>query len=234
NGLQDACFFVNGHAEFSGAGSLVLTGNVKHAFKSDEYTLIKRTTGRIEVLSAKGDGLNCGQYFEMNGGRIIVNNTKGDCIQAGITKTKTDERNGQLLVHGGTMNLNVVGEDVKGLKSDSLLTITGGTITIAAKGNGSKGISSGTDLILNAIDAVPVITITATGGQWIDPAGINNSKCMGMKVSGNLFIYAGTIDIHATGTKSKSIKVDGNLSKSANATIKVNPLYEVLGVVKDL
>ena len=35
-GLHKACFFINGHAEFDGAGTLVLTGNTKHAYASDE------------------------------------------------------------------------------------------------------------------------------------------------------------------------------------------------------
>lgn len=37
-GTQDACFFINGHAEFEGGGSLQLVGNTKHAYASDEYT----------------------------------------------------------------------------------------------------------------------------------------------------------------------------------------------------
>lgn len=230
-GAQDACLFVKGHPEFEGSGSLTLTGNAKHAMKSNEYTLIKRTVGTIEVLSAKSDGLHCGQYFKMNGGQLKVRSTVGDCVQAEVTNDNTDELNGQLMIHGGTLDLEVPGEDVKGLKSDSLMTITGGNIQIKASGNGSKGISSGTDLIINSTDSSPVITIAATGGKWIDPAGIDDSRCMGMKVAGNLWIYAGTVGVNATGSKSKSIKVDGNLYYSTSATLSISPAYEASGSI---
>ena len=234
DGSQDACLFVKGHPEFEGSGSLTITGNAKHAIKSDEYMLLKRTVGTIDILSAKSDGIHTGQYFKMNGGKLKVRSTLGDCVQAEITKDNTDELNGQLMIHGGALDLEVPGEDVKGLKSDSLMTITGGEIKITASGNGSKGISSGTDLVINSIDSTPVFTISATGGQWIDPAGIDNSKCMGIKVSGNMKVSAGTLNVSATGTKSKSIKVDGNLYISTSATINSTPGYEVGGSVVPL
>lgn len=69
-GLQKACFFVNGHPEFSGAGTLVLTGNSKHAFASDEYTLLKPGFGTIRVEQAANDGLHVDQYFRMQGGTL--------------------------------------------------------------------------------------------------------------------------------------------------------------------
>lgn len=43
DGSQKACMMVNGHTEFSGAGSLTITGNKKHAFWGDEYVELKKT-----------------------------------------------------------------------------------------------------------------------------------------------------------------------------------------------
>ena len=59
-GTQKACFFVNGHAEFKGGGTLNVSGNTKHAYASDEYTLFKPSFGTMNVTSAVSDGLHIG------------------------------------------------------------------------------------------------------------------------------------------------------------------------------
>ena len=71
-GLQDACLHIKGHPEFKGEGTLNITGNTRHAYKSGEYTLLKRSTGAINILAAVGDAMHIGQYFHMRGGQITI------------------------------------------------------------------------------------------------------------------------------------------------------------------
>ena len=89
-GVHKACFFVNGHPEFGGGGRLVLTGNTKHAFASDEYTRLKKDFGTIEVLRAENDGMHVEQYFKMEGGTVNIRGTKGDCVDVSATKNITE------------------------------------------------------------------------------------------------------------------------------------------------
>lgn len=210
NGTQKACLFVNGHAEFSGAGTLNLTGNTKHAFASDEYTLFKKSFGTLNVLAAANDGLHIQQYLQVKGGTINVSGTAGDCIDVSVTDDTTDEQNGQVLIAGGTLTLDVASDDVKGVKCDSLMTISGGTINATVSGDGSKGLSVGTDLLVNETSGnTTAITMSVTGTTYMADTD-SESKCRGIKVKGGFTFDGGTISISATGKKSKAISVDGD------------------------
>lgn len=217
NGAQKACFYSRGHVEFEGAGTLLLTGNTRHAFSCKEYLEIKKTTGLIEVLKAVGDGLHCGEYFQMNGGKVIVNNTGGDCIDS--------DDLGNMIIKGGTLTLNASANDVKGLKCDSTMTILGGDITINASGNGTKGISVKQNMVIGSQTAlvdgtVPTITITATGGVY--GSSDDTSKCMGIKVDKNLTIYRGNVNVSNTGNQSSGIKVGGTYTAGQDANVNAN------------
>lgn len=209
-GTQKACLFVNGHAEFSGTGTLLLTGNARHAYASDEYTLLKPGFGTLRVLKAANDGLHVDQYFKMQGGTVEIGNTKGDCVDVSITKDQLDEFNGQAFIEGGTLTMNVAAEDIKGLKTENLLTISGGNVRATVSGNGSKGISAGTDLLIEQNTATPTrIEMTVTGTTYMPGDALLESKCRGIKVKGNFTFDGGDIRISATGAKSKAISVDG-------------------------
>lgn len=209
-GTHKACFFVNGHPEFEGGGTLQLVGNTKHAFASDEYTELKSSFGKIIVTKAVGDGMHVEQYFHMKGGDINISGTGGDCIDVSITKDPADEKNGQVHIEGGSITMDVATDDVKGLKSDSLISISGGTIKASVSGDGTKGISAGTDLLISQPTATAtLIDMTVTGTTYM-PGDVNlESKCRGIKVKGDFTFDGGTIRISATGKKSKAISVDG-------------------------
>lgn len=222
NGTQNACFYIKGHPEFTGNGTLILTGNTKHALASNEYLFLKRSFGSLKVLSAVSDGIHAGQYFKMNGGDVQIDNTGGDCIQAEYTNDPTDEENGMMFITGGKLDLKVRGNDVKGLKCDSILTFTGGTLNIVASGDGSKGISTGNDFNVNEDTGVTSINIQATGGEYEyeDPIlGTETSKCMGIRVHGAMSISAGTITVTNTGYKSKGIKIAKGYTKTGSAVV---------------
>lgn len=210
-GQHKACFFVNGHAEFEGGGRLVLTGNSRHAYASDEYTLLKPAFGTIDVLSAVVDGLHVEQYFKMQGGTVNVKGTQGDCVDVSVTKDPLDEFNGQAFVEGGTLALDVAAEDVKGLKSDSVITVSGGTLTATVSGNGSKGLSAGTSLLVNQSSGqATLVRMTVTGTTYMPGDPLLESKCRGIRAKGDFTFDGGRIDIVTTGKSSKAVKVDGN------------------------
>ena len=209
-GLHKACFFVNGHPEFGGGGTLYLTGNTKHAFASDEYTRIKRSFGKLKVLKAVGDGLHIEQYFLQQGGIVDIANTKGDCVDVSVTKVPTDLNNGQVMIEGGYLKMLVAADDSKGLKCDSAMTISGGTVEAGVVGLGTKGISVGGDLLIQQKTAVATaINMAVTGTTYMPGDVLLESKCRGIKGKANFVFDGGNISISATGVKSKAISIDG-------------------------
>ena len=222
-GEQKAALYCKGHMEVSGTGNLTVTGNNRHAIATNEYMLIKKNTGTITVTKAVSDAMHIEQYFQMNGGTVNLSGMGGDGIQAELKNNPDEELNGQILIKGGSINIDVTADDTKGIKSDDLITVSGGTFVINAKGAGSKGISAGTNMIINEDDAATTMTIAATGGVYEDPETDDTSKCMGIKVTKDLTISAGTITVTNTGRKSKGIKVDGTYyAKGGTVTANID------------
>ena len=210
-GLHKACFFINGHAEFAGAGTLKLTGNTKHAYASDEYTQFKPGFGQLNVLKSVSDGLHVEQYLQVQGGNFTFTQVGGDNIDVSITNNPADSLNGQVFIEGGTLTLDVASNDTKGMKCDSLMTITGGTIKATVSGLGTKGISVGTNLLIaQPTTTATLIDMAVTGTTYMPGDALLESKCRGIKVKGDFTFDGGTIKISATGTKSKAISVDGD------------------------
>lgn len=218
-GTHKACFFINGHAEFSGGGMLTIAGSTKHAYASDEYTLFDTTFGTLNVTSALSDGLHIQQYLDVQGGTLNISGTQGDCIDVGITKDVTDEFNGQVFVSGGQLTLAVAANDVKGLKCDSAMTLSGGAINAEVSGLGTKGISVGTDLLVsNASGSAATITMNVTGTTYMPGDATLESKCRGMKIKGNYTLNGGVISMSVTGQKAKGISCDGTYTYVSGKT----------------
>lgn len=227
---QKAALYCKGHLEISGAGTLQLTGNAKHALSTKEYLQLKGSTGRVEVLKAAADGLHAGQYFRMDGGDVSIASVGGDGIQAEITDDTSDELNGQLVINDGTIDVRISGTDVAALKSDSLLTISGGTLTLTTDGEGAKGLKSKTDIsILGGNLSIsqqgdPYILgeettyVAAIKGNAVSIGGgnitIGNSAVAGRGISADSIaqIAAGTVGISMTGNGGRGIKSDGDIT----------------------
>ncbi|MCD8291232.1 MAG: carbohydrate-binding domain-containing protein, partial [Prevotella sp.] len=217
NGSQKACFMVNGHTEFTGGGSLYLTGNTAHAFWGDEYVELKKSTGAIVVNKAVKDGFNINQYFEMKGGSVSISGVGDDCIQ--VSKTDDDDDyNGQVIISGGTLDLTVTGTAAKGIKSEDSMTISSGTFTIKTSGGGEYDSSERDASACAAIKSDGEIVIT--GGTF----NLTSTGAGGKGISGdsNVTISGGTINVTTTGKKysysnnctssPKGIKADANLT----------------------
>ena len=217
-GTHKACFFINGHAEFNGAGSLTITGNTKHAYASDEYTWLKPSTGTITVKSAISDGFHVEQYFRMDGGTVNISGVQGDCIDVSATKNALDELNGQVFVNGGKLDMVVAADDVKGLKSSAETTIMGGTIHAEVKGYGTKGFGIGGNLLIDQAEGATTNITMNVSGTTYHKGEIDESKCRGIKVKGNFTLAGGTINMNVTGAKAKGISIDGTYAKTGGTT----------------
>lgn len=218
-GTHDACFFINGHAEMKGGGTLRLTGLTKHAYASDEYTIVKPSFGLLEIESAEGDGLHINQYLRVDGGKLRIKGTKGDCIDVGVTKDPLDELNGEVFINNGSIDLIVAADDVKGIKSDGAMTVSGGTINALVSGLGTKGLSVGTNLLVNKASGIdPQITMTVSGTTFMPGDPLLESKCRGIKVKGDFTLDGGNIKMTVTGVKAKAISVDGEFTHNGGTT----------------
>ena len=232
-GDHSGCFRTKGHFEFSGSGTLNVTGNTKHAIASKEYTLFKSSTGTVNVLGAASDGLHVGQFFQMNGGTINIDgNTLGDGIQveyktddndAVIPLTEDETNTAYAIIKGGTLNITMAGsEDTKGIKAEGGVQITGGTFSINANSNGSRGIQTDGSMTISEDDATTTITVNATGGLCTQEEDADDPhRCMGIKVDVDLTINAGTVTVTNTGTKSRGIKVGGTYTLNGG-TVSAN------------
>lgn len=231
-GSHKACFFINGHPEFSGSGTLRLTGRTKHAYASDEYTQLKKSfTGRIEVLSAVGDGMHVGQYFDMRAGTVSIKGVKGDGLDVAVTKDPLDELNGELLISGGTLSATVSGDDVKAVKCDNNATITGGTITAIASGLGVRGLHVGGDLTVQAAGAVlPEVNASAAGNVYKPGDPELESKTRAVRVKGDFIFNGGRVNAQSSGDKAKDIKIEGNYLPTPGSDSKYTGVLEAANV----
>ncbi len=228
DGEQKGTFYCKGHVQMNGGGSLIIKGNTRHAFACKEYLSLSKSTGKIQILGAVSDGLHVGQYFDMRGGDITIENVQRDGIELEtirlddeITPNPSKELNGLMMISGGTITASITGEDAKGIRNEEGdMTITGGTILINNSGNGSRGIQTDGNL---TIGGTADITINASGDRCTLPEHkADPHRCRGMKLGGNLTIEGGVTTITSTGNKSQDIKLAGKYTKTGgilNATI---------------
>lgn len=250
NGSQKAAFYTTGHPEFSGAGTLNVTGQTKHAIAAKEYLLVKKSAGTINVLSAVSDGIHCGKgkagnehnYFQMNGGTVTISGAGSDCID-------TDDY-GCAKINGGTLTLNVSATDGTGLKCDSILTMSGGNVAITIDGEISEGIracyaayfNGGTlteTANANGSKGIKAKKVTSTTGTVLNggflyfngtDATINvnggtytadSTKCMGIRADQDFTQTAGTITINVNNSDATGLSVKGTKTTSGG-TLTIN------------
>ena len=195
SGSQKACFAIKGHAEFSGGGTLNVTGNTKHAIWSKEYIQVKASVGAINILKAVSDGINCNQYYQQNGGNVAISGVGDDGIQVSYetddagNKVIDEENTAQLIVRGGTLKVNVTGLATKGLNAEG-------------------------DIIVNSEKSVPVITVSSTSNGTWDSSDSEAKASACIKSDANVTIADGTLTLTSTGTGGKCIKCDSVLTVS--------------------
>jgi hypothetical protein len=228
-GEQKAAFYCKGHLEVEGSGSLTVTGRTKHAIATKEYMQLKKSTGSITVNGAVSDAMHIGQYFLMSGGTLTLSGQGGDGLQVeqvtlddDITPDPNKEDNGMMFIRGGNINITAANDDTKAIKVPCDLTVSGGTFTLVASGDGSRGIQVAGNMLVDQAYSTTTMQIRATGTTYEDEETEDESRCMGIKVKGNLTVNAGTIRVANTGKYSYGIKVDGVYTKAAGATVQAN------------
>ena len=244
NGSQKGALYVKGHPEFSGKGTLTVTGNVKHAIKSGEYMTVKDAT--LVVKSAAGDGINCGQYFLMKSGVLDISGVEDDGIQCDIDDTDVgstgetadheDEDSGNIYLEGGQITINTAGIAAKGVKSEGDLIVKGGVIDITTTGKGKwdeedvktkAAACLGSDAKVVISGGTLTLTSTGAGGKGIncDAAFELSGGDVTIVTKGALYYHNGTTEnTNYTGntdnvnsdyySSSKGVKADGAITIS--------------------
>ena len=202
-------FFSEGTLSVSGSGSLEVKGKNNHAIVTDEHFEVEN--GTIIVNESKNDCIHANNKIEVRGG-ILKLACVGDAIQ--------NERIGQSVkILGGKIAAQTSGIKSHGIASESPVTIDGQAIVqINVLGNGSKGIRSRNYVeILNGN-----IAIKTTGGRHITPASERDpsdpdttSNAAGIRVSGesnsDFFVEGGKLAIKSSGEHAKGINIDGSM-----------------------
>lgn len=236
DGTQKASLYCKGHLEFSGAGSLHITGNKAHAIGAKEYIEIKKS--EIIVTKAVKDGINCNQYFLMESGTVNISGTGDDGIQVSYKDDmdRDEEDTGTLMVEGGSLVISVTADAAKALKADHDIVITDGTIEAKVSGNGiwdadkSKTKASaclGADNNVEISGGTLTLTATGSGGKGIncDHEFILSGGKVTISTSGGMVVYAnGNLNHNYTGnadridsdkkSSPKGVKADGNITVS--------------------
>lgn len=132
---QKACFFSEGQLIFSGAGTLNVTGNNRHAVRSDDYIRLRNSV-KMNITANGEDGINGKDYLIVDGGThtINVSASKGKGL-------KSDT----ILIAGGSTNITCTSSSAEGIEAD-YLTINDGVIECFAK---DDGINAAYSIVIN-------------------------------------------------------------------------------------
>ena len=189
-----------GNLIFQGTGRLTISGYKKHTISSDKAIMVE--SGTFIIPQSASDGFHC-EAFVMNGGFIDITLPQGDGIDAG---------GGRATINNGIIQITSNAADVKGIKSDDILTVNGGTITMDIAGAQSKGFSGKDDFVMNGGN----ISITTSGVTVLEAlgSGYDPSYCTAIKTKGSVIINGGTLHIESQSNSDggKGISADGNIT----------------------
>ena len=237
-GSQKAAFYVKGHLELKGKGTLNITGKTKHALCVKEYLQLKSSLGELNILGASNDGIHCGEgdkkdpensRFTMNGGTLTLSNCGSDCIDA--------DDYGSMFINGGAITMNISQSEGTGLSCDSVIYMTDGTIKLNITGTTSQGIRNGYDAYFDGGTISGTVSgngskgfkskkTTSTTGTVLNGGhahfrgtdvtlslsggtSTDQTKCGGIRVDNNLYQTAGSITITKTNSAAVGLEVKG-------------------------
>ncbi|MCU4162628.1 carbohydrate-binding domain-containing protein [Carboxylicivirga caseinilyticus] len=205
---QKAALFSEAKLVFIGGGSLDVTGygEDQHAIRSDDEIIINE--GNINVISSVKDGIHAADGFYMYGGNLDIT-ASGDGI---------DGDEGVVEIQNGSVVINSLADDVKAIACDSTMSISNSVIELTILGDQSKGLKSKQPMQLINCS----ITGTAAGATVLEASGsgYDPSYCTFIKSDDDLILTGTTIDITTKGMGSRGISGDANvLVNSVTITI---------------
>jgi len=228
--------FAEGSLAFVGSGSLEIRSKDKHAVVSDEFIEIE--SGNIIVYESPGDGLHANERITIKGGTLQIK-CEGDAIQNERGTAGKDKTPCPITISGGNVKIRTTGTKGHGIVSDSNDVLINGdatNINITLLGNGSKGIRSHGDVKIGggtvyleaygARESLSDDTSSAAGikadGDVEITRGIitvkserKNENGKGLNIDGNLKISGGTVTITSDGD---AVRVRGSITMS-NGTL---------------
>ena len=188
NGSQKAALYCKGHLEIDKAGTLNVTGRGNHAIFAKEYILLKKSSGKINILGAKNDGIHCNQYFTAKGFTVSIKNVVGDGIQ---TEMET-------LDDGETWE-----EDYE----NGSLQILDGSFEITSTENGGiKTDEEEEETETPKSYKIYVAKTTGTSGGWGNPGGSSYWNNIYLYKSDGTLVAQLTNTVNITGTNGQSLQ----------------------------
>lgn len=200
---ENGCLYSKGSLTFNGTGTINVTGNTKHGIASKKAISIN--SGNINILSSVSDGIHSGTEFVMNGGSVTTGSTGGDGI---------DGDEGTVEINAGSIDLDIVTADTKGIKADDIITINGGEIKINMPADQGKAFKTKSYMTINGG------SITATTSGNVVVSDNDPSYCTVIKTDGDFFMTGGSVDITSSGEAGKGFSIDGN-AKFSGGNIKI-------------
>ncbi len=232
---RKGCFFSEGNLIFSGTGSIVVAGKMKHGIVSDGYmytrpgvtiAVTEAAKNAIHIKGDKTDDLLIGYK-----GEIDTDNGMGVVITGGLIYTNTSSEAGKgiktdyhVQITGGTLDLNTSGKAIydssendtssaSGIKADGNVYIEGGEISVKSTGTGGKGIKADGNLYMTGGTA----TLCTSGGKYVYNSSKNlESSPKGIKADGNITINDGNLNISVKGVS------DGSEGMESKAELTIN------------
>jgi len=232
-GSEKGAFFSEEKLTFTGNGSLEVKSRQGHAIVVDNDIEIEN--GKIIISQTAGDGIHANDRIEIKGGVIKIASV-GDAVQS--------ERD-SVIVSGGKILAKTTGIKSHGITSEGSTSIRGSAkVQISVLGNGSKGIKStrwmeilgGTAAILtkgnqdrNDADTSTAAGVKVDADFFVEGGNLTiqsqGSKAKGINTSGNIEMTAGNINVEAD---DDAIKVHGALKMSGGSITAASLNKEVI------
>jgi len=197
-------FFSEGKLEFEGSGSLTVKGNYNHAITVDND--FEMNNGKI-TLTSVNDGVHANEMIKVKGGVLQITSA-GDAIQS--EKEPISGTQEWVKIVGGKIKAQTTGLKSHGIVSEGPIEINSAAIVqISVLGNGSKGIKS-----RSWVDIKGGKTLIKTSGTVDASDPTDESTPSGIKLNAstsgnsNLTIDGGELTIKSVGAKAKGISSD--------------------------
>ena len=169
-------------------------------------------TINITCTATAAKGLKCAGDMYISGGEITVTTTGKGAWDEDDLETKAASclsSDGDITISGGTLNLTSTGSGGKGMKCDSVLTISDGNITVSTSGGlyYNNGTTEYTNYTGNTDNVNSSYYSSPKGIKAGEKTQVGNSYTY----SGGMVVDGGYIKVTTTGTNAEGIECKNTL-----------------------